>query len=89
MAKKKKKGKATVRSKDSQQRINVTKRLNLGHIPLFVQLAHKGLEKIIPEGVKGNGKEMIYVVAKDILSVSISNPAILEQVEKIEVVYEN
>lgn len=86
MGKRKKKGKP-VRSNESQKRINAVKRINLGCIPLFVQLAHKGLEKSIPEGTKGHGGEVAYVVSKDILAVSIHRPELLESIDKIEIIY--
>ena len=76
----------SVRSKDTQYQVDVVKRLNLGQIPLFVQLGHRGLEKSVPAGVKSeNG--VTFVVPVDILKLSVSDPAILESVESIEFVY--
>ena len=76
----------SVRSKVSQEHLEVVKRINLGHIPLFIQLAHKGLEKSMPEGTVDSGGTS-FNVPKDILSLSISKPEILEAIESVEVVY--
>ena len=75
-----------MRSSREQFLVNVIKRVNLGHIPLFVQLAHKGLDKSIPE-VKIDAGDTVFNVSKDILSLSISDAAVLEPIESIEFVY--
>lgn len=68
--------------------IEVVKRINLGHFPLFLQLAHKGLEKTNPSGTNDPQGGQRYNVAKDILEISVSKPEILDGVEKIEMVYQ-
>ena len=87
MGKRRKNKGAAVRSKTSQEQINVVKKINLGHIPLFVQLAHKGLEKAAPAGAKADSGEVTFTVPKDILGIAISDPKLVEAVESLEFVY--
>ena len=75
-----------MKSKQSQQ-VEVVKRINLGHFPLFIQLAHKSLEKAMPEGVKTSNGGTTFVVPKDILTLSVTNQAILDNITSIEFVY--
>lgn len=77
-----------MKSEASKNNVEVIKRINLGHIPLFLQLAHKGLEKTMPEGVNDPQGGQRFVIAKDLLGVSITRPEVLEQVDHIEVVYQ-
>lgn len=87
MTKKNKQKRAVaMRSADAQYKLSVIKRVNLGHIPLFVQLAHKGLEKSVQEGTKCEDGTS-FNIPKDILALSVSNPTILEAIESIEFVY--
>jgi len=76
-----------VKSKTAQFRINATKRVNMGMIPLFVQLGHQGLTKSDPTPVGQAGKLKVYNIPKDILSVSVSDPKLYEDIESIEFVY--
>ena len=76
-----------MRSKNSQHTISVIKRVPLGQIPLFVQLAHKGLQKSIPEPKETFGSSSTYVVPTDILRLSVSNPELIEDIEAIEFIY--
>lgn len=76
-----------VQSKESQQRLEITKRINLGHMPLFVQMAHKGLEKAVPTGTSAGNGQTAFVVSKDILSMCLSDPTLANSVESIEFVY--
>ncbi len=77
-----------VKSKDTQNRVDVVKRVNLGHIPLFLQLAHKGLEKSNPSGENDPSGGQRFNVSKDLLALSVSKPEILENVERIDLVYQ-
>lgn len=77
-----------MRSKQAQFTIEALKRVQLGAIPLFVQLAHKGLEKSAPKPKTTLGKAEIYVVPKDIMNLSVSDKALLEDIEAIEFHYE-
>ena len=77
-----------MRSKQAQHTISVIKRIKLGALPLFVQLAHKGLEKGQSEPIATYGQSKVFVVPKDILGVSISDKTLFEDVESIELLYE-
>lgn len=85
MGKNKKRG-TDVKSKDTSNRVEVIKRVNLGHIPLFLQLAHKGLEKANPAGEAEAGG-VRFNVPKDLLQVSVGDPKIFDSVERIDVIY--
>ena len=76
-----------MKSTATRDRIEVIKRINLGHIPLFLQLAHKGLEKSNPEGETSQDGTK-FNVSTDLLNISVSNQAILENVERVDVVYQ-
>lgn len=78
-----------MKSKTTQYNVDIIKRVNLGHLPLFVQFAHKGLEKAVPDGTKTSDGGTAFVVPKDILKLSVSNPIILDSVESIEFVYKD
>lgn len=77
-----------MKSKETQYKVEVVKRVNLGHIPLFLQLAHKGLEKSNPHGEVDPQGGVRFNVSKDLLSLSVSKPELLDSVEKIDVVYQ-
>ncbi len=72
----------------NRQMITVIKKVNLGMFPLFVQLGHKGLEKSQPTAIGTNNSEKTYVIPKDILRVSVSDPALYESIESIEFTYD-
>lgn len=75
------------RSKKTQSEINAVKRTVLGSLPLFVQLGHKGLEKGQPEPTGTFGATKTYLVSRDIISVSVKNPELYEDITAIEFVY--
>lgn len=77
-----------MRSKQSQHSISVIKRVKLGNLPLFIQLAHKGLEKSQSEPIAIYNDSKIFVVPKDILGVSVSDKTLFEGIDSIELVYE-
>jgi hypothetical protein len=76
------------KSNRTANQVEVIKRVNLGHVPLFLQLAHKGLEKSCPEGENHPQGGQQFTIAKDLLSISVANPAVLDEVERIDVVYQ-
>jgi len=76
-----------VRSKVSQHTIAVTKRTNLGQMPFYVQLAHKGLEKAKSEPTHSFGKTHTYIVPKDILKIGLSDHSLLDDIETVEFTY--
>lgn len=75
-----------MRSEASQQLIEATKRINIGKYPLFIQMAHRALEKGAPEGTD-TFEGISFVIPKDIMNLSVSNPALLEPIERIEFIY--
>ena len=75
------------RSKKAQFEISVTKRINMGSLPLFVQLGHKGLEKSQPTPVAALGADKTYSVSNDILEVSVKNPTLYNDITEIEFTY--
>lgn len=79
----------SMKSKTNQFAINALKRVNLGVMPLFLQLAHKGLEKAMPEPIYNGSKTTSYLVPKDVLRVAITDPSIYEKVESIELTYDH
>ena len=81
-----KKGKL-VKSKTAQFTITATKRTNLGQMPFFVQLAHKGLEKSKPAPINSFGKTSTYLIPKDLLGIGLTDKGLLDDVESVEFVY--
>ena len=67
--------------------ISVIKRVSIGHLPLFIQLAHKALEKGQADGIPTNDGGKVFNIPKDILGLSVNSPDILTQVESIEFTY--
>lgn len=78
---------ANVKSKDTQNKVEVIKRVNLGHIPLFLQLAHKGLEKSNPHGENDPQGGVRFNVSKDLIALSVTKPELLDNVERVDLVY--
>ena len=77
-----------MRSKKAQYEIQVTKIVNTGTMPLFLQLGHQGLDKSKPEPVATFGNLRTYIVPKDILQISINKPELYSDIESIEFTYE-
>ena len=75
------------RSKQSQYTIVVNKRVNLGSIPLFVQFGHKCLEKSHPAPKNSFGTSQTFIISKDILRISVSDPTLLDDIESVEFTY--
>lgn len=68
--------------------IEAVKRMNLGMTPVFIQMAHRSLEKNKPDGKK-NQNTTTFVVAKDIMRVTITDHTLLDSIESLELVYKN
>ena len=71
-----------------QTPIVATKRINLGHMPVFVQFGHQGLTKSQPTPIASTGDVKTYLIPKDILQMSVSDPALYENIESIEFTYQ-
>lgn len=76
-----------MKSKTAQYTITATKRVNLGQMPFFVQLAHKGLEKSKPEPLSSFDKTSSYLIPKDILKIGLTNQTLIDDVESVEFTY--
>lgn len=77
-----------MRSNQTQHTILVTKRTNAGVMPLFVRLGHRGLEKSQPAAKRTQGRSSTYIISKDILSISVSDPFLIDDIVSIEFTYE-
>lgn len=77
-----------MKSKKLQYEINAVKMANLGYMPGFIVLGHKRLEKSQPDPKDSFGNSQTFLIPKDILGVSISNPVLYEDIESIEFSYE-
>ncbi|MGE3341555.1 MAG: hypothetical protein AB7J46_06700 [Candidatus Altimarinota bacterium] len=76
-----------MQSKKKQFEISATKRTTIGSLPLFVQLGHKGLEKGNPAPIERFGAEQTFMVSRDILAISVSDPKLYEDIKSIEFTY--
>jgi hypothetical protein len=78
---------SSVRSKTAQYQINVVKRINMGYLPLFLQMAHRALEKGQPVPVSTQGGESTFNVPKDILRLTVTDAKLLENIESVQFTY--
>ena len=74
------------KSKTNPLSIQATKRVNLGKLPVFLQMGHRSLEKSQPPGVPYLG-DTSFVLSKDILGMSITDPTLLEDIECVTMIY--
>ena len=75
------------KSKQAQYTIRVSKRVNIGSIPLFVQLGHKGLEKSQPEAKESFGTSQTFIISKDILRIALSDQSLSDDIASVEFTY--
>ena len=76
------------KSKTARYTIEVEKKINLGSMPMFIQFGHRSLEKGNPPPTSLNGKTSSFIVAKDVMRLSVSNQTLLDNIESIEFTYE-
>lgn len=69
------------------KKIEAIKYTKYGMLPLFVQFGHKSLEKSKPPALSQSGDAQTFLVPKDILRVTVSDPALYEGIESIELTY--
>ena len=73
--------------KSSLRPINVVKRLNLGHMPVFVSMMHKHLEKEQSVGSR-IGSEVEFRVPIDLLKITVGDVSLLRDLAEVTFVYQ-
>lgn len=68
--------------------VEIKKHVNLGHMPLFVSMIHRHLEKGQPNGTPSTfGSVVNFTVSKDLLRLSVSNEDLLKDIDEITFTY--
>ena len=67
--------------------ISASKAVNLGAMPTFVQLVHKHFEKECPSEVTIHGQSAEFAAPLDLLRMSITDKALVEEVESVTFAY--
>ena len=64
--------------------LNVVKRVNFGHMPVFLSMMHRHLEKEKPAVEAG---KVTFQVPVDLLGLSISDQTLIKEVSSVELTY--
>ena len=70
-------------SRSQNRTINVTKAINLGHLPTFLSFAQRHLEKEQANGATGRE----FQIPVDMLRMSLSDPSLLAEVDSVTLTY--
>ena len=65
--------------------VEVIKRVNFGHMPVFVSMMHRHLEKERP--AVEEGKIATFQVPVDMLKLTISDQTLIKEIESVELTY--
>ena len=76
-----------MRSKDRS--VPVSKAVNLGAMPVFVQMIHRHFEKENPPVVASWGKSAEFEAPLDLLRLSLSDKTLADGIESVTFVYKN
>lgn len=70
--------------KSKSKALEVRKAVNIGTMPVFVQMIHRHFEKENPAEHESRGS---YAAPLDLLRLSVSDPALLTDIERIVFTY--
>ena len=73
--------------KSKNRTIAVSKALNLGTMPMFIQMIHRHFEKENPPEAFKAGSEKTYKAPVDLLRLTVSDPALTSDVEEVTFTY--
>lgn len=68
-------------------KIQITKRSNLGTMPMFIRLAHRSLEKSNPTGNKHADGTVRFPVATDLVELALTDKKLSENLVGVELIY--
>lgn len=72
--------------RSANRTIDVTKAVNLGHMPAFISFMHKHLEKENGGGTR-RGLEVAYTVPVDLLQLTVDDPSLVREIESVTLTY--
>ena len=67
--------------------IEVSKAINLGTMPVFVQMVHRHFEKENPTAQESWGSSATYGAPVDLLKLTVSDPTLLTDLTSVEFTY--